>query len=106
VKANRDDIKAIRDANHQWWTGDGEDFEGFESWMNGRYVSLAPTEESPTFQLLMSNLAECDTPAGLQNLVAMHGDVIDTLDGEESTRFTKAFDEREASFKPNLLHGG
>jgi hypothetical protein len=33
VKANKDDIKAIREANHDYWTGDGEDFEGFEKWM-------------------------------------------------------------------------
>ncbi len=96
VHENRDDIKTIRDAEHEWWTGDGDDWEGFGAWMEGRYAALTPAEESASYQLLMSILAECNTPAELQNLIAQHGDAADALDGEESRKFQAAFDAREA----------
>jgi hypothetical protein len=92
----KDELTKIRDAKHQYWTGDGEDSEGFVAWIKRRREELVGQEESTAFQFLMSLLDECDTPAALQNLVAKHGDAIDALDGEESRRFQARFDEREA----------
>lgn len=97
VKANRDDIKAIRDANHEWWTGDGEDFEGFGKWMEGRYEALTPVEETLGFQMLASALQECERVSDLQDLMDQHGPVIEALDGEESRRFEQLYNDKEAA---------
>ncbi len=97
VKANRDDIKTIRDANHQWWTGDGEDFEGFEKWMERRYAELTPVEESVSLQLLLSGLALCNSRHDLNSLLDQHGAVSEQLDGEESRKWEDAFNQREAA---------
>ncbi|WP_324807156.1 hypothetical protein SH584_11315 [Sphingomonas sp. LY29] len=97
VKANRDDIKTIRDANHQWWTGDGDDWEGFGKWLDSRYAALTPVEESVGFQMLMSVLSECATRDDLASLVDQHGNVIEELDGEESRKWDEAYNGREVA---------
>jgi hypothetical protein len=98
VKANKDDIKTIRDANHEWWTGDGEDFEGFASWMEGRYAALAPApEQSLSFQMLLSVLEQCATRNDLTALLDEHGAVAEALDGEESRLWEEAYNAREAA---------
>jgi hypothetical protein len=89
------ELTAIRDAKHQYWTGDGEDSEGFAAWIKRRRAELE-NPESTGFQFLMSLIDECDTVAAMQNLVAKHGDAIDALDGAEARRFQARFDEREA----------
>jgi hypothetical protein len=89
----KDELTAIRDAKHQYWTGDGEDSEGFAAWIKRRREELTV---SVGFQFLMSLIDECDTQAALQNLAAQHGDAIDALDGAERRRFEAHFDEREA----------
>lgn len=106
VKANKDDLKTIRDAEHQWWTGDGEDFEGYQAWIARRREELTPQEESVSFQLLMSTLADVETPAGLQNYMVKNDEVIASLDGEEARRFEAAFGERETALAPNILLAG
>lgn len=97
VKANKDDIKTIRDANHEWWTGDGEDFEGFANWMEGRYAALTPVEESLGFQMLSSVLELCATRNDLTALLDEHGAVAEALDGEESRKWEEAYNAREAA---------
>jgi hypothetical protein len=99
VKANKADLKTIRDANHSYWTGDSEDFEGFEKWMERRYAELAPQEHSLEYQLLVSTLNECTSHQELQSWLAKNGDVIGTLDGEESRKFDALYDERAAGLK-------
>jgi hypothetical protein len=94
VKANKDDLKTIRDANHSYWTGDSEDFEGFEKWMERRYAELTPQEHSLEYQLLVSTLNECTSHQELQSWLTKNGDVIGTLDGEESRKFEALYDER------------
>jgi hypothetical protein len=91
----KDELTAIRAAKHQYWTGDGEDSEGFAAWIKRRRAELE-NPESTGFQFLMSLIDECDTVAAMQNLVAKHGDAIDALDGAEARRFQTRFDEREA----------
>lgn len=97
IKAHKDDLKTIRDANHEWWTGDGEDFEGFAAWKERRKAELTPQEESTGFQLLMSLVEEADTATALQAIINVHGEAIDQLDGVEGRRFETRFAEREAA---------
>lgn len=98
VKANRDDIKAIRDANHSWWTGDGDDWEGFSVWLDTRYAALAPEPETSLgFQMLASALEDCKTRDDLGDLLDQHGAVADALDGEESRKWEEIYNQREAA---------
>lgn len=97
VRTHRDDLKTLREANHEWWTGDGEDFEGFAAWKERRKAELTPAEDSLSFQMLTSCLAECETWAELQSLTAKHGDAIDALDDAERRKFEAAYDAQEAA---------
>jgi hypothetical protein len=103
VKANKDDIKVIRDANHEWWTGDGGDeHEGFEKWMARRYAELTPApevERSTEYQFLVSCVDECTSKNELDTFVAKHGEAIETLDGEESRLFEQFYEQKEAGLK-------
>ena len=96
VKANKDDLKTLRDGNHQWWNGDGEDFEGYNAWIARRRAELAPKEpDSLGLAMLLSALDQCATRDDLNSLLDEHGSVAETLDGEESRRWQDAFDGRE-----------
>lgn len=98
VHENRADIKTIRDANHEWWSGDGgDDFEGFGKWMERRYAELTPLEESLAYQLLVSTLNECDNMDELQSWFSKNSSQIEALDGEESRRFTTIYEARESA---------
>jgi len=87
VKANKDDIKTVRDANHEYWTGDGGDSEGFKAWMDRRYAELTPHEDSLAYQLLVSTLGEVQNQAEYDEWLSKNGSVIDGLDGAESRKF-------------------
>jgi hypothetical protein len=100
IKEHKDDLKTIRDANHEWWTGDGEDFDGFAAWKDRRKAELTPQETSLEFQLLLSTLNECGTKAEYDAWLAKNGDVIDTLDGAESRQFEAAHDAKVEALKP------
>jgi hypothetical protein len=100
IREHKDDLKTIRDANHEWWTGDGEDFEGFAAWKERRKAELTPQETSLEFQLLLSTLNECGTKAEYDAWLAKNGDVIDTLDGAESRQFEAAHDAKVEALKP------
>jgi hypothetical protein len=100
IREHKDDLKTIRDANHEWWTGDGEDFEGFAAWKDRRKAELTPQETSLEFQLLLSTLNECGTKAEYDAWLAKNGDVIDTLDGAESRQFEAAHDAKVEALKP------
>jgi hypothetical protein len=97
VKANKDDIKAVRDGNHEYWTGDGGDWEGFEKWMERRYAELTPKMESLGFQFLCSCIQESKSVDDLRSLMDQHASAIDELDGEESRRFETLYNEKEAA---------
>lgn len=94
-RANKADLKAIRDANHEWWTGDGEDFEGFGPWIARREAELAEPEGDSMFTILMDSLNRCETKHQLQNWLADHGDAVEMLDGAESSKFEEAYQIRE-----------
>jgi hypothetical protein len=97
VKEHRDDLKTLRDANHEWWTGDGEDFEGFAAWKNRRKAELSAPEVSLSLQMLASVIAECDSRNDLNGLLDQHGAVIDTLDDLERRKFDALYEAREAA---------
>lgn len=99
VKENRADLKAIRDAKHQYWTGDGEDHEGFEKWMDRRYTELEKPKQSLEYQLLVSTLQECSSMNELQAWLKKNGDVVETLDGEESRSFEEIYGTTETALK-------
>jgi hypothetical protein len=99
VKENKDDIKAIREGNHEYWTGDGEDSEGFAAWMERRYAELAPREETLEYQMLVSCVNECTSAAELKAFLAKHGDAVETLDGAESRDFEALYDAKAAALK-------
>jgi hypothetical protein len=98
VKEHKDDLKTIRDANHEWWTGDGEDFEGYADWKDRRKAELSRTD-SAAFQFLVSVVQECPTADDLRDITEEYADKIAELDGEESRRFESVFNEREAALK-------
>lgn len=94
----KDDLTAIRDANHEYWTGDGADSEGFKAWIKRRREELAPQpEQSLSLQMLLSVLASCDSRNDLNALLDEHGAVAEALDGEESRKWELQFNEREAA---------
>jgi hypothetical protein len=107
VKANKDDLKTIREANHSYWTGDGEDHEGFAKWMERRYAELTPAEPSASFQLLASCLEECKTSDQLKTFLWDHDTTVATLDGEESRKFEALYDAKVEALKaPTPLEAG
>lgn len=107
VKANKDDLKTIREANHSYWTGDGEDHEGFAAWMERRYAELTPKTETLGFQFLASCIQESKSLDDLKSLTDEHSEAIEALDGEESRRFEELYNAKEAAFaKPTPMTVG
>jgi hypothetical protein len=99
VHACRDDLQTIKDANHSYWTGDGEDFDGFKAWIKNRREELTPQAETLQFTMLCSLVGECRTSSELNSLLTQHGDAIGELDGEESRQFEALYDQRAAALK-------
>lgn len=97
IKAHKDDLKTIRDANHEWWTGDGEDFEGYSAWKDRRKAELSRTD-SAAFQLLASLVREAESLDDLRSILDEHDDTISKLEGDESRRFDLAYNNRESDF--------
>jgi hypothetical protein len=95
IKAHKDDLKTIRDANHEWWTGDGEDFEGYAAWKDRRKAELSRTD-SAAFQLLTSLVQEAKSYDDLRGIIEEHDETISKLEGDESRRFDLAYNNREA----------
>jgi hypothetical protein len=103
----KDDLQTIKDANHSYWTGDGEDFEGLKAWIKRRREELTPKVETLGFQFLCSCVQESKTADDLKSLMDAHADAIAELDGEESRRFEALYNEKEASLsKPTPMTAG
>jgi hypothetical protein len=98
IQEHKDDLKTIRDANHEWWTGDGADFEGYRDWKDRRKQELI-TRESAGFQLLLSAVQTSRTLDELRSLLDEHSEAIAELDGEESRRFELLFNSHEETLK-------
>jgi hypothetical protein len=99
VHGCKDDLQKIKEANHSYWTGDGEDHEGFRAWIKARREALTPKEHTLEFNLLVSNLNECASWNEMQGFLAKHGDAVESLDGEESREFERLYDERFEALK-------
>lgn len=107
IKEHKDDLKTIRDANHEWWTGDGEDFEGYSAWKDRRKSELEQPTESLGYQMLVSCVNECKTAEELKGFLAQHCDAVEMLDGEESRNFEKLYDAKVEALKtPTPLEAG
>jgi hypothetical protein len=77
----------------------GEDFDGMKAWIKRRREELTPREDSLTYQLLASTLAELETIPAYENWLAKNCDVIGDLDGEEGRKFEVIHDEKVAALK-------
>lgn len=98
VRKNKDDLRAIRGNGHPWWSGDGEDFEGFDSWIARRRAELAD-EESEEFKLLVETLQACASADDLKHWLKIKGDFVEALDDREERKFGKIFETFEAGLK-------
>jgi hypothetical protein len=99
VSQHKTDLTTIKDANHEWWSGDGEDFEGFRNYIKRRRDELTPHEDSLAYQLLVSTLNECTSGNELKGWLAKNHQVVEDLDGEESRKFEAIYDAKEAALK-------
>jgi hypothetical protein len=100
VKANKDDIKTIRDANHEYWTGDGADWEGFSAWMEGRYADLTPAAgETESFAMLRDTLEQCATTKELDAWFKLNGKYVETLETPEQDKVKALYDAKETALK-------
>lgn len=95
-RENRDDLKAIRDANHGWWTGDGEDFEGYQAWMARREEALSSGGDP---QSLVDSMRQCASSESLAHWMAANEADIDALPILEHGAFELARDK----FQEELL---
>lgn len=96
VHANADDLTTIKDANHAWWTGDGEDFEGFKAWIKRRRAELT-SDENAVVTGLIDSMKQCETSLSLTNWRAANEEVIETLDGAEGRKFELAWSLHESA---------
>lgn len=96
VHGCKDDLQTIKDAGHSYWTGDGEDFDGFKAWIKRRREELAGSLE---YQMLASCLDECDTEAALNAFLEKHDAVLAALDGAEARKFEELYDTKAAILK-------
>lgn len=99
IKENKDDLKAIREGNHDYWTGDGGDSEGFAAWIDRRRAELSPQAETLEYQMLVSCVNECTSSNDLRAFLNKHAEAVETLDGEESRKFEALYDEKAAALK-------
>jgi hypothetical protein len=103
----KEDLQAIKDANHEYWTGDGADSEGFKAWIKRRREELTPQPETLSYQLLCSTLQELRTYDEYLTWFGKHGDAVGELDGEESRKFEDLHDAKVAALKnPTPLDAG
>jgi hypothetical protein len=94
-----DDLQKIKDARHQWWTGDGGDSEGFATWIRRRRDELSGDGENAVVNGLIHSMKECETSLSLTNWRAANEEVIDALDGAEGRRFELAWNFHESAIR-------
>lgn len=99
VSANKDDLTKIKEANHEYWTGDGEDSEGFKSWIKRRRLELAPVEMGEIGQMCLDTLNECTSMQELAGWFKLNWKYVEELDGAERDRVEARYEELERGFK-------
>jgi hypothetical protein len=102
MKAGKD---AIKQAARDWpelLDGDpaleGDD-EGLKRLVARRRAELSTPAETLEYQLLVSTLNECESWQELQTWLTKNGDVVGSLDGEESRKFEALYDAKAAALK-------
>jgi hypothetical protein len=96
ISANKEPLQKIKDGNHEWWRGDGADFEGFAAWIKRRREELAEPAEDGMFAMLLNSMKECESLKALANWRDTNDSLIGELDGAESRRFEAEFNSFEA----------
>jgi hypothetical protein len=101
VGTYRDDLQKIKTANHEYWTGDGGDSEGFKAWIRRRREELAvpgitTAEESESFTMLRETMSECTSATELDAWFKLNSQYVETLDHDEQDRVKQLYDEKEA----------
>lgn len=94
VHDNAEDLTKIKEANHSWWTGDGEDFEGFKSWIIRRRAELA--EDDGEAADLIRSLKECETKHALDSWKIANMETVEAMDGAASRKVQMALDLHES----------
>jgi hypothetical protein len=103
-RANKDDLKTIRDAGHSWWTGDGEDFEGFGPWLARREAELDP--DCSVNRALADMRETAGTPEALDAWREANSAYLEELDGADARRFQAAFDAHAADLADRCVGAG
>ncbi len=98
-RANKADLKAIRDANHLWWTGDGGDVEGFGAWIARRERELAPPDDDGMVKGMIESMKQCNTKRLLESWMIANGDAVEALDGAEGRTFELALALHESGIE-------
>jgi hypothetical protein len=94
------ELQTIKEASHDYWTGDGGDeHEGFKKWIVRRRAELAPVELSEDAQMLLDTLGECTNGKELQGWLRLYGDRMEALDGAESRRVEARYNEVETGLR-------
>lgn len=102
--ANKADLLAIRDANHSWWTGDGEDFEGFGPWIQRRRAELDP--DNMATRAIMDMKENAGTPEALERWRETQSAYIEEIDGADGRRFEAAYDAYAAELAARCVDAG
>lgn len=97
VHSAKADLEQIKHNNHSWWTGDGEDFEGFKSWIVRRRAELAPELDDATFAMLVQEMKETETKPQLEAWIEKNIDQIAALDDADTRKFQQAKDWHESA---------
>lgn len=96
-RSYRADLKTIRDANHTWWTGDEEDFEGFGPWIARREAELS--NDDGTFKMMLDSMTSCQTKMALESWMIANEAMVGELDGVESRKFQLAYEAHEGAIQ-------
>jgi hypothetical protein len=98
VSTYKDDLQQIKDANHDYWTGDGEDSEGFKAWIVRRRAELSEPK-SETYTLCMETLDEVTNLKELEGWFKLNWKYVEELDGAERDTVEARYQELEQGFK-------
>ncbi len=97
VHGAKADLEQIKHAKHGWWTGDGEDFEGFKSWIVRRRAELEPKEDDGQFAMLVASMKEMQTIQSLTNWLAANESIVDELDDADRRKWELAYNLHESA---------
>jgi hypothetical protein len=92
------ELTAIKEATHDYWTGDGADSEGFKAWIVRRRAELSEPK-SENYVLCMETLDEVTNLKELEGWFKLNWKYVEGLDGAERDRVEVRYQELEAGLK-------